>query len=169
MGLVSASQRVPLSIGCSPCKEEAYKTDLFKAFLRHLVCYTAWRLTERLFCTILSQSQVKNMQSCAKSWRVVISRSINARTPCRNISNKGGVFKQLQGLNAGVSANARCMGTSQVLWSRKIERILPRHDDFSERHIGPGDKEKTEMLNTLGLEVKNDLFFIKRNVYIPIC
>uniref|UniRef100_A0A8C1M1X0 Glycine cleavage system P protein n=1 Tax=Cyprinus carpio TaxID=7962 RepID=A0A8C1M1X0_CYPCA len=33
-----------------------------------------------------------------------------------------------------------------------IERILPRHDDFSERHIGPGDKEKREMLNTLGLE-----------------
>uniref|UniRef100_A0A8C2DSX9 Glycine cleavage system P protein n=1 Tax=Cyprinus carpio TaxID=7962 RepID=A0A8C2DSX9_CYPCA len=64
------------------------------------------------------------MQSCAKSWRVIISRSMNARA----------------------------MGTSHVLWSRKIERILPRHDDFSERHIGPGDKEKREMLNTLGLE-----------------
>uniref|UniRef100_A0A671LFI6 Glycine cleavage system P protein n=1 Tax=Sinocyclocheilus anshuiensis TaxID=1608454 RepID=A0A671LFI6_9TELE len=76
------------------------------------------------------------MQSCAKSWRVVISRSIDARAPYRNISNKGGVFKKLQGLNADVS----------------IERILPRHDDFSERHIGPGDKEKQEMLSTLGLE-----------------
>lgn len=94
------------------------------------------------------------MQSCAKSWRVVISRSINARATYRNISNKGDVFKNLQGFNADVSANVRCMGTSQVLWSRKIERILPRHDDFSERHIGPGDKEKREMLNTLGLEVK---------------
>uniref|UniRef100_A0A671LH40 glycine dehydrogenase (aminomethyl-transferring) n=1 Tax=Sinocyclocheilus anshuiensis TaxID=1608454 RepID=A0A671LH40_9TELE len=92
------------------------------------------------------------MQSCAKSWRVVISRSIDARAPYRNISNKGGVFKKLQGLNADVSANVRCMGTSQILWSRKIERILPRHDDFSERHIGPGDKEKQEMLSTLGLE-----------------
>uniref|UniRef100_A0A9J7XM73 glycine dehydrogenase (aminomethyl-transferring) n=1 Tax=Cyprinus carpio carpio TaxID=630221 RepID=A0A9J7XM73_CYPCA len=92
------------------------------------------------------------MQSCAKSWRVVISRSINARATYRNISNKGDVFKNLQGFNADVSANVRCMGTSQVLWSRKIERILPRHDDFSERHIGPGDKEKREMLNTLGLE-----------------
>uniref|UniRef100_A0A673M2W3 Glycine cleavage system P protein n=1 Tax=Sinocyclocheilus rhinocerous TaxID=307959 RepID=A0A673M2W3_9TELE len=61
-------------------------------------------------------------------------------------------YFKLQGLNADVSANVRCMGTSQVLWSRKIERILPRHDDFSERHIGPGDKEKREMLNTLGLE-----------------
>uniref|UniRef100_A0A671RWM6 glycine dehydrogenase (aminomethyl-transferring) n=1 Tax=Sinocyclocheilus anshuiensis TaxID=1608454 RepID=A0A671RWM6_9TELE len=59
---------------------------------------------------------------------------------------------KLQRLTADVSANVRCMGTSQVLWSRKIERILPRHDDFSERHIGPGDKEKREMLNTLGLE-----------------
>ncbi|ROL42523.1 Glycine dehydrogenase (decarboxylating), mitochondrial [Anabarilius grahami] len=92
------------------------------------------------------------MQSCAKSWRVVISRSMNARVPYRNISSKGDVFKKLQGLTADVSANVRCMGTSQVLWSRKIERILPRHDDFSERHIGPGDKEKREMLNTLGLE-----------------
>ncbi|XP_048045309.1 glycine dehydrogenase (decarboxylating), mitochondrial [Megalobrama amblycephala] len=92
------------------------------------------------------------MQSCAKSWRVVISRSMNARVPHRNISSKGDVFKKLQGLTADVSANVRFMGTSHVLWSRKIERILPRHDDFSERHIGPGDKEKREMLNTLGLE-----------------
>uniref|UniRef100_A0A671RVV8 glycine dehydrogenase (aminomethyl-transferring) n=1 Tax=Sinocyclocheilus anshuiensis TaxID=1608454 RepID=A0A671RVV8_9TELE len=92
------------------------------------------------------------MQSCAKSWRVVISRSMNARVPYRNFSSKGDVFKKLQRLTADVSANVRCMGTSQVLWSRKIERILPRHDDFSERHIGPGDKEKREMLNTLGLE-----------------
>lgn len=94
------------------------------------------------------------MQSCAKSWRIVIGRSMNARMPYRNISSKGDVFKKLQGLTADVSANVRFMGTSQVLWSRKIERILPRHDDFSERHIGPGDKEKREMLNTLGLEVR---------------
>uniref|UniRef100_A0A9J7XWI9 glycine dehydrogenase (aminomethyl-transferring) n=1 Tax=Cyprinus carpio carpio TaxID=630221 RepID=A0A9J7XWI9_CYPCA len=92
------------------------------------------------------------MQSCAKSWRVIISRSMNARAPYRSISSKGDVFKKLQRLTADVSANVRCMGTSHVLWSRKIERILPRHDDFSERHIGPGDKEKREMLNTLGLE-----------------
>lgn len=39
--------------------------------------------------------------------------------------------------------------------SRQIDKILPRHDDFSERHIGPGDKEKREMLGTLGLEVRN--------------
>ncbi|KAI2664381.1 Glycine dehydrogenase (decarboxylating), mitochondrial [Labeo rohita] len=88
------------------------------------------------------------MQSCAKSWRVVISRSMKACAPYRNISNKGDVFKKLK----RSAANVRCMGTSQVLWSRKIERILPRHDDFSERHIGPGDKEKREMLTTLGLE-----------------
>uniref|UniRef100_A0A8C2DRS5 Glycine dehydrogenase (decarboxylating) n=1 Tax=Cyprinus carpio TaxID=7962 RepID=A0A8C2DRS5_CYPCA len=92
------------------------------------------------------------MQSCAKSWRVIISRSMNARAPYRSISSKGDVFKKLQRLTADVSANVRSMGTSHVLWSRKIERILPRHDDFSERHIGPGDKEKREMLNTLGLE-----------------
>jgi glycine dehydrogenase len=31
--------------------------------------------------------------------------------------------------------------------------MLPRHDDFAERHIGPGEREKREMLDALGLEV----------------
>lgn len=84
---------------------------------------------------------------------------MKACAPYRNISNKGDVFKKLKRSAADVSANVRCMGTSQVLWSRKIERILPRHDDFSERHIGPGDKEKREMLTTLGLEVKPIYFY----------
>uniref|UniRef100_A0A8C4Y4T6 glycine dehydrogenase (aminomethyl-transferring) n=1 Tax=Gopherus evgoodei TaxID=1825980 RepID=A0A8C4Y4T6_9SAUR len=35
--------------------------------------------------------------------------------------------------------------------SRSIEQLLPRHDDFSQRHIGPRDKEKREMLQTVGL------------------
>ncbi|KAJ6668181.1 hypothetical protein lerEdw1_015558 [Lerista edwardsae] len=38
-----------------------------------------------------------------------------------------------------------------------IERLLPRHDDFSERHIGPGDKEKREMLQALGLSSIDEL------------
>uniref|UniRef100_A0A8C8J4H4 Glycine cleavage system P protein n=1 Tax=Oncorhynchus tshawytscha TaxID=74940 RepID=A0A8C8J4H4_ONCTS len=36
--------------------------------------------------------------------------------------------------------------------SRQIDRILPRHDDFAERHIGPGERDKREMLDVLGLE-----------------
>lgn len=40
-----------------------------------------------------------------------------------------------------------------VFQTRKIEIMLPRHDDFTERHIGPGEKEKKEMLSTLELEV----------------
>ncbi|KAA0716374.1 Glycine dehydrogenase (decarboxylating), mitochondrial [Triplophysa tibetana] len=87
------------------------------------------------------------MQSCAKSWGVIISRSMNVRVPYRNLC-KGDRFRKLRALNP----NVRTLSTSHVLSSRKIERILPRHDDFSERHIGPGDKEKREMLNTLGLE-----------------
>ncbi|XP_051960703.1 glycine dehydrogenase (decarboxylating), mitochondrial-like [Xyrauchen texanus] len=98
------------------------------------------------------------MQSCIKSWGAIVSRSMNARMPYyRNICCKGDVLKKLQGVIADVSANARALSTSQVLWSRKIERILPKHDDFSERHIGPGDKEKREMLNTLGLESVSQL------------
>lgn len=42
--------------------------------------------------------------------------------------------------------------------SRQIERLLPRHDDFAERHIGPGEREKREMLDALGVEVRFLLF-----------
>lgn len=48
---------------------------------------------------------------------------------------------------------ARGVRTSAVLCSRQIERILPRHDDFAEKHIGPGEREKREMLDLLELEV----------------
>lgn len=40
---------------------------------------------------------------------------------------------------------------------RQIERLFPRHDDFSERHIGPGDKEKKEMMDTLGVQSIDEL------------
>lgn len=38
--------------------------------------------------------------------------------------------------------------------SRLLERLLPRHDDFARRHIGPGDKDRREMLQALGLAVR---------------
>uniref|UniRef100_A0A7N6F8E4 Glycine cleavage system P protein n=1 Tax=Anabas testudineus TaxID=64144 RepID=A0A7N6F8E4_ANATE len=63
------------------------------------------------------------MQSCARSWGIFLA-------------------------NTG----ARALRTSAAVPSRQIERILPRHDDFAERHIGPGEREKREMLDALGLE-----------------
>ncbi|XP_011792747.1 PREDICTED: glycine dehydrogenase (decarboxylating), mitochondrial [Colobus angolensis palliatus] len=41
--------------------------------------------------------------------------------------------------------------------SRLLERLLPRHDDFARRHIGPGDKDQREMLQTLGLASIDEL------------
>uniref|UniRef100_A0AAY5E899 Glycine cleavage system P protein n=1 Tax=Electrophorus electricus TaxID=8005 RepID=A0AAY5E899_ELEEL len=72
------------------------------------------------------------MQNCAKSWGF-INRMVNARVHYKNLHGK------------------------RILGTRKIERILPRHDDFAERHIGPGDKEKREMLNTLGVGSVSEL------------
>uniref|UniRef100_A0AAR2L2Y1 glycine dehydrogenase (aminomethyl-transferring) n=1 Tax=Pygocentrus nattereri TaxID=42514 RepID=A0AAR2L2Y1_PYGNA len=94
------------------------------------------------------------MQSCARAWRVV-TRTVSARERRR-------VCEKLSGrqafTNASVNVNTvRGLRTTAAAGSRKIERILPRHDDFAERHIGPGDKEKREMLNTLGLGSVSEL------------
>uniref|UniRef100_A0A4W5MX12 Glycine cleavage system P protein n=1 Tax=Hucho hucho TaxID=62062 RepID=A0A4W5MX12_9TELE len=78
------------------------------------------------------------MQSCAKSWGILFAKSVNPQAPCRHINGKSRIFGKQQ--NRIQTLNA-C-----------IDRILPRHDDFAERHIGPGEREKREMLDVLGLE-----------------
>uniref|UniRef100_A0A1A8G4A7 Glycine cleavage system P protein n=1 Tax=Nothobranchius korthausae TaxID=1143690 RepID=A0A1A8G4A7_9TELE len=94
------------------------------------------------------------MQSCAKSWGVFLARSVSPRAPCSHLSGtSGGVWKLQSRIRPGRSAAAaRALRTSASASSRRIERILPRHDDFAERHIGPGEREKREMLDVLGLE-----------------
>lgn len=67
----------------------------------------------------------------------------------RNVSQKTHAKTKL----SNASPNIRELRTCAVLGSRMIDRIMPRHDDFAERHIGPGDKEKREMLNTLRVGV----------------
>uniref|UniRef100_A0A667XFE0 Glycine dehydrogenase (decarboxylating) n=1 Tax=Myripristis murdjan TaxID=586833 RepID=A0A667XFE0_9TELE len=79
------------------------------------------------------------MQSCAKSWGIIFAKSVSPHAPCRHLSGR-------------TSLTVRGVRTSTVFASRQIERILPRHDDFAERHIGPGEREKREMLDALGLE-----------------
>lgn len=90
------------------------------------------------------------MQSCAiKSWgRVLLAQSVN---PCRHLSARSGAVWKLQSRRVGARAASLTTAASS---SRRIERILPRHDDFSERHIGPGEREKREMLDVLELEVR---------------
>uniref|UniRef100_A0A4W4H5T6 Aromatic amino acid beta-eliminating lyase/threonine aldolase domain-containing protein n=1 Tax=Electrophorus electricus TaxID=8005 RepID=A0A4W4H5T6_ELEEL len=95
------------------------------------------------------------MQNCAKSWGF-INRMVNARVHYKNLHGKRSIFVNLTKIPK-LSSNIRGIRTTAVLGTRKIERILPRHDDFAERHIGPGDKEKREMLNTLGVGSVSEL------------
>uniref|UniRef100_A0A8C7LB94 Glycine dehydrogenase (decarboxylating) n=1 Tax=Oncorhynchus kisutch TaxID=8019 RepID=A0A8C7LB94_ONCKI len=96
------------------------------------------------------------MQSCAKSWGILFAKSVNPHAPCRHIHGKSRIFGKQQNIiqtlnNACVTV--RGLRTSAVYAaSRQIDRILPRHDDFAERHIGPGERDKREMLDVLGLE-----------------
>ncbi|XP_034152527.1 glycine dehydrogenase (decarboxylating), mitochondrial [Esox lucius] len=94
------------------------------------------------------------MQSCAKSWGFLLAKSVNPRAPCRRICSKNRIFGKLQNRiqNGKSFVTVRGLQTTAVYASRQIERILPRHDDFAERHIGPGEREKREMLEFLGLE-----------------
>uniref|UniRef100_A0A4W6EKJ0 glycine dehydrogenase (aminomethyl-transferring) n=1 Tax=Lates calcarifer TaxID=8187 RepID=A0A4W6EKJ0_LATCA len=96
------------------------------------------------------------MQSCAKSWGIFLAKSVSPSAPCRHLSVKSRVVWKLQcrirNSGASLTAAARGLRTSAAVSSRQIERILPRHDDFAERHIGPGEREKREMLDALGLE-----------------
>ncbi|XP_062468492.1 glycine dehydrogenase (decarboxylating), mitochondrial [Pezoporus occidentalis] len=41
--------------------------------------------------------------------------------------------------------------------ARCIEQLLPRHDDFSLRHIGPREREKQEMLRAVGVQSVEEL------------
>uniref|UniRef100_A0A8C7VA17 glycine dehydrogenase (aminomethyl-transferring) n=1 Tax=Oncorhynchus mykiss TaxID=8022 RepID=A0A8C7VA17_ONCMY len=94
------------------------------------------------------------MQSCAKSWGILFAKSVNSHAPCRHISGQSRFFGKLQTRiqNRNAFVTVRGLRMSAVYASRQIDRILPRHDDFAERHIGPGEREKREMLDVLGLE-----------------
>lgn len=100
------------------------------------------------------------MQTRAKSWAVMTIRAVNTRGQYSSYKTTGGGMKRTVSQKthaktkvSNASPNIRELRTSAALESRMIDRILPRHDDFAERHIGPGDKEKREMLNTLRLGV----------------
>uniref|UniRef100_A0A8C5P4X0 Glycine cleavage system P protein n=1 Tax=Jaculus jaculus TaxID=51337 RepID=A0A8C5P4X0_JACJA len=60
-------------------------------------------------------------------------------------------------LCAGVWGLRLGRGRGAAAASRLLERLLPRHDDFARRHIGPGDKDQREMLQALGLASIDEL------------
>ncbi|XP_066460352.1 glycine dehydrogenase (decarboxylating), mitochondrial [Eleutherodactylus coqui] len=92
------------------------------------------------------------MQSCRKSWGLL----------CRSVmlgSKRRAAWHPIQGACRGNSSRVSSAAalSSAPSSQRQIELLFPRHDDFSERHIGPGDKEKMEMLQTLGMESIEEL------------
>lgn len=95
-----------------------------------------------------------------------MAKSVKPSAPCRHLSDKSRVVWKLQcrirNSGASLSPAARGLRTSAAASSRQIERILPRHDDFAEKHIGPGEREKREMLDALGLEVRFSLQLIPK-------
>ncbi|KAG8595570.1 hypothetical protein GDO81_001559 [Engystomops pustulosus] len=93
------------------------------------------------------------MQSCTRAWGL-IGRAAKLQGTALGCSSRA-AWRHIQGASSRMSAAAplRSSHSSQ----RQIEQLFPRHDDFSERHIGPGDKEKREMLHTLGMENIDEL------------
>lgn len=102
-----------------------------------------------------------------------MAKSVSPSAPCRHLSVKSRVVWKLQcrirNSGASLTAAARGLRTSAAVSSRQIERILPRHDDFAERHIGPGEREKREMLDALGLEVRFTTHLAKKRAQKHHC
>lgn len=87
-----------------------------------------------------------------------MAKSVNSGSPRGHLTDKSRVVWKLQckiRSRGTFATGVRGLRTSAVVSSRQIERILPRHDDFAERHIGPGEREKREMLDALELEVRS--------------
>uniref|UniRef100_A0A8C9G7T6 Glycine cleavage system P protein n=1 Tax=Pavo cristatus TaxID=9049 RepID=A0A8C9G7T6_PAVCR len=82
------------------------------------------------------------MQSCGRWWGRLAARG--AAQHLRPAAAAGGPRRQQQRWGGGEAT--RC-----------IEQLLPRHDDFCRRHIGPREREKREMLRAVGVQSVEEL------------
>ncbi|XP_030322731.1 glycine dehydrogenase (decarboxylating), mitochondrial isoform X2 [Calypte anna] len=80
------------------------------------------------------------MQSCGRWWGLLAARGGPRHLRAAAATLGGGPRRWVGG------EAARC-----------IEQLLPRHDDFSRRHIGPRDGDKREMLRTVGVQSVEEL------------
>ncbi|KAK2119745.1 hypothetical protein P7K49_001131 [Saguinus oedipus] len=87
------------------------------------------------------------MQSCARAWGLRLGRGVGG---CRRLAGGSGPCWVPRGRDSSSGGGDDAAAGA----SRLLERLLPRHDDFARRHIGPGDKDQKEMLQTLGLAVR---------------
>ncbi|XP_077004328.1 glycine dehydrogenase (decarboxylating), mitochondrial isoform X1 [Tamandua tetradactyla] len=84
------------------------------------------------------------MQTCARAWGLRLGRGVGGG---RLLVGSAGPRWAPPGRD---SSSGNVDGGAPGA-SRLLENLLPRHDDFARRHIGPGDKDQREMLQALGL------------------
>lgn len=90
------------------------------------------------------------MQLCARAWGLRLGRGVGGG---HRLARGAGLSWAPQGRDSsGGGGGGGDRGAPGA--SRLLERLLPRHDDFAQRHIGPGDKDRREMLQALGLAVR---------------
>ncbi|XP_032068855.1 glycine dehydrogenase (decarboxylating), mitochondrial [Thamnophis elegans] len=106
------------------------------------------------------------MQSCVQWWGRLVGRGGNLHGHHGSVwggkkpPGRWGRREQLRLAcvrRSSSNPGARAATAVATASSRHIEKLLGSHDDFSERHIGPGDKEKQEMLQTIGLSTIDEL------------
>ncbi|XP_070336558.1 glycine dehydrogenase (decarboxylating), mitochondrial isoform X2 [Odocoileus virginianus] len=90
------------------------------------------------------------MQTCAKAWGLRLGCGVGGG---RRLA--GGTGPRWAPRGRDRSSGGGDSGGAGA--SRLLERLLPRHDDFARRHIGPGDKDQKEMLQALGLASVDEL------------
>uniref|UniRef100_A0A2K6PYC7 Glycine cleavage system P protein n=3 Tax=Cercopithecidae TaxID=9527 RepID=A0A2K6PYC7_RHIRO len=90
------------------------------------------------------------MQSCARVWGLRLGRGVGGG---RLLAGGSGPCWAPRGRDSSSGGGDSAAAGA----SRLLERLLPRHDDFARRHIGPGDKDQREMLQTLGLASIDEL------------
>lgn len=92
------------------------------------------------------------MQLCARAWGLRLGRGAGGGH--RLARGTGLCWAQRSRDSSGGGGGGGGGDRGAAGASRLLERLLPRHDDFSRRHIGPGDKDRREMLQALGLAVR---------------
>lgn len=95
------------------------------------------------------------MQLCARAWGLRLGRGAGGG---HRLARGTGLSwaPRSRGSSGGGGEGGGDRGAAGA--SRLLERLLPRHDDFARRHIGPGDKDRREMLQALGLAVRPTTF-----------
>lgn len=100
------------------------------------------------------------MQTCARAWGLRLGCGVGGGR--RLVGGTGPLW-----VPRGRDSSSGGGDSSRAGDSRLLERLLPRHDDFARRHIGPGDKDQREMLQALGLAVRTPLGLLGPHPALP--